>query len=76
MNFSAACRSGAPRQFCANIWQGLGVKIEYGTQVKSVEDSPAGLRVTLETSGGSECLATAYVPGRGRCSQHNAPFDE
>ena len=45
--------------------QGVGVKIEYGTEVKSVEDSPAGLRVTLETSGGSECLATAYVLGAG-----------
>jgi 2-polyprenyl-6-methoxyphenol hydroxylase-like FAD-dependent oxidoreductase len=28
-----------------------GVKIEYGTEVKSIEDDPKGLRVTLATDG-------------------------
>jgi 6-methylpretetramide 4-monooxygenase / 4-hydroxy-6-methylpretetramide 12a-monooxygenase len=45
--------------------QSLGVKIEYGTEVKLVEDSPTGLRVTLETVGGTESLTTAYVLGAG-----------
>jgi 2-polyprenyl-6-methoxyphenol hydroxylase-like FAD-dependent oxidoreductase len=45
--------------------QSLGVKIEYGTEVKLVEDSPTGLRVTLETVGGTESLTTAYLLGAG-----------
>jgi len=45
--------------------QSLGVKIEYGSEVKSVEDSPTGLRVTLETVGGTENFTTAYLLGAG-----------
>ena len=45
--------------------QSLGVKIEYGSEVKSVEDSPTGLRVTLETVGGTESFTTAYLLGAG-----------
>jgi 2-polyprenyl-6-methoxyphenol hydroxylase-like FAD-dependent oxidoreductase len=45
--------------------QSLGVKIEYGTEVKSVEDGPNGLVVTLEPSGGTERLTAAYVLGAG-----------
>jgi 2-polyprenyl-6-methoxyphenol hydroxylase-like FAD-dependent oxidoreductase len=45
--------------------ESLGVKIEYGTEVKSVEDSPAGLCVTLEADGRTESLTTAYVLGAG-----------
>jgi 2-polyprenyl-6-methoxyphenol hydroxylase-like FAD-dependent oxidoreductase len=43
----------------------LGVPIEYGTEVKSIEDDPAGLRVTLEADGRTESLATAYMLGAG-----------
>ena len=42
-----------------------GIAIEYGTDVKSIEDDPAGLRVTLETDGRTEVLTTAYVLGAG-----------
>jgi 2-polyprenyl-6-methoxyphenol hydroxylase-like FAD-dependent oxidoreductase len=43
----------------------LGVPIEYGTEVKSIEDGPAGLSVMLEADGRTESLATAYVLGAG-----------
>ena len=45
--------------------QSLGVKIEYGTEVKSIEDGPAGLHVTLEAGGRTEMLPTPYVLGAG-----------
>jgi 2-polyprenyl-6-methoxyphenol hydroxylase-like FAD-dependent oxidoreductase len=45
--------------------QSLGVSIEYGTEVKSIEDDPAGLRVTLETGGRTESFTAAYVLGAG-----------
>jgi 2-polyprenyl-6-methoxyphenol hydroxylase-like FAD-dependent oxidoreductase len=45
--------------------EGLGVEIEYGTEVKSIEDGPAGLRVTLEAGGRTEILTAAYVLGAG-----------
>src|SRR5271163_3161125 len=45
--------------------ESLGVKIEYGTEVKSIEDDPAGLGVTLESGGQTEKLAAAYVLGAG-----------
>ena len=45
--------------------ESLGVKIEYGTEVKSIEDDPAGLRVTLEVGGRSEVFTVAYVLGAG-----------
>src|SRR5271163_3504490 len=45
--------------------QSLGVEIEYGTEVKSIEDDPAGLGVTLESGGRTESLTTAYVLGSG-----------
>jgi 2-polyprenyl-6-methoxyphenol hydroxylase-like FAD-dependent oxidoreductase len=41
----------------------LGVKIEYGTEVKSIEDDPAGLRVMLDAGGRSEVFTAAYVLG-------------
>jgi 2-polyprenyl-6-methoxyphenol hydroxylase-like FAD-dependent oxidoreductase len=43
----------------------LGLEIEYGTDVRSIEDHPAGLRVTLEARGTTEVLTTAYVLGAG-----------
>jgi 2-polyprenyl-6-methoxyphenol hydroxylase-like FAD-dependent oxidoreductase len=45
--------------------QNLGVKIEYGTEVKSIEDDPGGLRVRLDAGGRSEVFTVAYVLGAG-----------
>jgi len=45
--------------------ENLGVKIEYGTEVKSIEERPADLLVTLEAGGRTENLAVAYVLGAG-----------
>jgi FAD binding domain len=44
---------------------GLGVKVEYGTEVKSIEERAADLLVTLEAGGQTEKLAAAYVLGAG-----------
>lgn len=44
---------------------GLGVAIEFGTEVVAVEDDPDGLRVTLEAGGRTEELTAAYVLGAG-----------
>jgi 2-polyprenyl-6-methoxyphenol hydroxylase-like FAD-dependent oxidoreductase len=43
----------------------LGVKVEYGTEVKSIEERAADLLVTLEAGGQTEKLAAAYVLGAG-----------
>jgi 2-polyprenyl-6-methoxyphenol hydroxylase-like FAD-dependent oxidoreductase len=43
----------------------LGVEIEYGTEVKSIEDDPAGLRIMLERGGRTESFSAAYVLGAG-----------
>jgi len=43
----------------------LGVKIEYGTEVRAIEEDPDGLRVMLESGGRSETFTTAYVLGAG-----------
>jgi 2-polyprenyl-6-methoxyphenol hydroxylase-like FAD-dependent oxidoreductase len=43
----------------------LGVKIEYGTDVKSIEERGTDLFVTLEAGGRAEELAAAYVLGAG-----------
>jgi 2-polyprenyl-6-methoxyphenol hydroxylase-like FAD-dependent oxidoreductase len=45
--------------------QSIGIDVEYGTEVKSIENEPAGLRVTLENSGRTEDFITAYVLGAG-----------
>ena len=45
--------------------ENLGVKIEYGTEVKSIEDDPDGLRVMLDAGGRSELVTAAYVLGAG-----------
>ena len=55
--------------------QSLGVNIEYGTEVKSIEDDPAGLRVTLESGGRTESSHGGLRARRRRRSQRNAPFD-
>jgi 2-polyprenyl-6-methoxyphenol hydroxylase-like FAD-dependent oxidoreductase len=43
----------------------LGVEIEYGKEVKSIEDDPAGLRVTIDAAGRMEELMVHYVLGAG-----------
>jgi 6-methylpretetramide 4-monooxygenase / 4-hydroxy-6-methylpretetramide 12a-monooxygenase len=43
----------------------LGLVIEYGTEVRSIEDDPAGLRVNLEARGRTEVVTAAYVLGAG-----------
>jgi 2-polyprenyl-6-methoxyphenol hydroxylase-like FAD-dependent oxidoreductase len=45
--------------------QSVSIDIEYGTEVKSIEDGPPGLQVTLETGSRTERLAAAYVLGAG-----------
>ena len=45
--------------------ESLGVNIEYGTEVKSIEDIAAGLRVTLEADSRTESFTAAYVLGAG-----------
>jgi 2-polyprenyl-6-methoxyphenol hydroxylase-like FAD-dependent oxidoreductase len=43
----------------------LGLEIEFGTEVTSIEEDPAGLRVTLDARGRTEVVAAAYVLGAG-----------
>ncbi|HEY7296338.1 MAG TPA: FAD-dependent monooxygenase [Xanthobacteraceae bacterium] len=43
----------------------FGVSIEYGTEVRSIDDRPAGLLVTLETGARTSKLTAAYVLGAG-----------
>ena len=43
----------------------VGVNIEYGTEVKSIENDLAGLRVTLESGGRTQSFTVAYVLGAG-----------
>ena len=43
----------------------LGVKIEYGTEVKSIEERPTDLLVTLEAGDRTEQVAAAYILGAG-----------
>jgi len=43
---------------------GSRAAIEFGTEVISVEDDPAGLRVTLKAGDRIEELTTAYVLAR------------
>ena len=45
--------------------ESLDVEIEYGTEVKSIEERPADLLVTLEACGRTENHAAAYVLGAG-----------
>jgi 2-polyprenyl-6-methoxyphenol hydroxylase-like FAD-dependent oxidoreductase len=45
--------------------ESLGLKVEFGTEVTSVEDDPEGVRVTLDTGGRTETVTAAYVLGAG-----------
>ena len=44
---------------------GLGLEIEFGTEVTSIEDAPDGVRVTLDRGGCTEAVTAAYVLGAG-----------
>jgi 2-polyprenyl-6-methoxyphenol hydroxylase-like FAD-dependent oxidoreductase len=43
----------------------LGLEVEFGTQVMSIEDDPDGVRVVLDTGGRTETVTAAYVLGAG-----------
>ncbi len=45
--------------------KGLGLEIEYGTEVKLIEEDLAGLRVTLDVGGRAEVVTEAYLLGAG-----------
>jgi 2-polyprenyl-6-methoxyphenol hydroxylase-like FAD-dependent oxidoreductase len=45
--------------------ESLGLEVEFGTEVTSIEDDPEGVRVALDTSGRSETVTAAYVLGAG-----------
>jgi 2-polyprenyl-6-methoxyphenol hydroxylase-like FAD-dependent oxidoreductase len=45
--------------------QSLGLEIEFGTEVTSIEDEQAGLRVTLVRGSQTEVVSAAYVLGAG-----------
>jgi 2-polyprenyl-6-methoxyphenol hydroxylase-like FAD-dependent oxidoreductase len=45
--------------------ESLGLKVEFGTEVTSIEDDPEGVRVTLNTGGRTETVTAAYVLGAG-----------
>jgi len=43
----------------------LGLEVEFGTEVTSIEDDPDGVRVMLDTGGRTETVTAAYVLGAG-----------
>jgi 2-polyprenyl-6-methoxyphenol hydroxylase-like FAD-dependent oxidoreductase len=45
--------------------QTLGLEIEFGTEVTSIEGGPAGVRVMLDAGGRMETVTAAYVLGAG-----------
>jgi 2-polyprenyl-6-methoxyphenol hydroxylase-like FAD-dependent oxidoreductase len=45
--------------------ESLGLEIEFGTEVKLIEEDPAGLRVTLDAGGRTEVVSAAYLLGAG-----------
>ena len=45
--------------------ESLGLEVEFGTEVTSIEDDPDGLRVMLDTGGRTETVTAAYVLGAG-----------
>ncbi|MDQ8727243.1 FAD-dependent monooxygenase [Bradyrhizobium sp. LHD-71] len=44
-----------------NHLKSLGVEVEFGTELTSIENEPAGLRVTLDAGGRTEIFKTGYV---------------
>ena len=45
--------------------ESLDLKVEFGTEVTSIEDDPDGVRVTLDTGGRTESVTVAYLLGAG-----------
>lgn len=45
--------------------ESLGVKFEYGTELKSIENEPAGLRVTLDAGGRTGAFKATYLLDAG-----------
>ena len=43
----------------------LGLEVEFGTEVASIEDAPNGVRATLDIGGRTETVTAAYVLGAG-----------
>lgn len=43
--------------------ESFGLKVEFGTDVMSIYDDPAGLRVMLQRNGRTEAVTAAYVLG-------------
>ena len=43
----------------------LGLAVEFGTEVTSIEDDPGGVRVTLDTGGRTETVTAAFLLGAG-----------
>ena len=43
----------------------LGLEVEFGSEVTSIEDDPDGIRVTLDAGGRTETVSAAYVLGAG-----------
>jgi 2-polyprenyl-6-methoxyphenol hydroxylase-like FAD-dependent oxidoreductase len=43
----------------------LGLEVEFGTEVTSIEDDPDGMRVTLDAGGRTAAVTAAYVLGAG-----------
>ena len=43
----------------------LGLAVEFGTEVTSIEDDPDGVRVALDTGGQTETVTAAYLLGAG-----------
>jgi 2-polyprenyl-6-methoxyphenol hydroxylase-like FAD-dependent oxidoreductase len=43
----------------------LGLAVEFGTEVISIEDDPSGMRVTLAAGGRTETVTAAYLLGAG-----------
>ena len=44
---------------------GLGLGVEFGTEVTSIEDDPNGVRITLGAGGRTETVTAAYLLGAG-----------
>jgi 2-polyprenyl-6-methoxyphenol hydroxylase-like FAD-dependent oxidoreductase len=42
-----------------------GLEVEFGTEVRSIDDNPEGLSVTLEAGGRAQTVTAAYVLGAG-----------
>ncbi|MGH7062234.1 MAG: FAD-dependent monooxygenase, partial [Stellaceae bacterium] len=44
---------------------GLGLEVEFGAEVVSIEDDPNGVRITLGAGGRTETVTAAYLLGAG-----------